>query len=145
MKIFFRLIVTLVGIILIWIAMVLGASELTGEVVTLLRPEEDGTTKKVRLWIVDIDDKTWVEHGTQDSFWIKQLADNSEISLIRNGEQKKYLASPDFNAHIIFHQLREEKYGIGDSIIEITSLGSSSRATCKGVPVRLKLQMGENL
>ena len=72
MKIFFRLIVTLVGIVLIWIAMVLGASELTGEVVTLLRPEEDGTTKKVRLWIVDIDDKTWVEHGTQDSFWIKQ-------------------------------------------------------------------------
>ena len=72
MKIFFRLIVTLVGIILIWIAMVLGASELTGEVVTLLRPEEDGTTKKVRLWIVDVDDKTWVEHGTQDSFWIKQ-------------------------------------------------------------------------
>ena len=89
--------------------MVLGASELTGEVVTLLRPEEDGTTKKVRLWIVVIDDKTWVEHGTQDSFWIKQLADNSEISLIRNGEQKKYLASPDFNAQIIYHQIREEK------------------------------------
>ena len=139
MKIFFRLIITLVGIILIWIALVLGASELTGEVVTLLRPEEDGTTKKVRLWIVDIDDKTWIEHGTKDSFWIKKLAYNSEISLIRSGEQKKYLAKPEFDAHAIYHQLREEKYGVGDSIIEITSLGSSGRAACKGVPVRLKL------
>tara|TARA_B100000029_G_scaffold426545_1_gene435501 strand:- start:910 stop:1335 length:426 start_codon:yes stop_codon:yes gene_type:complete len=137
MKIFFRIIVILIGIILIWVALIFGASELTGEVVTLLRPEQDGTTKKIRLWVVDINGKTWVEHGTEDSFWIKQLTNKPEISLIRNGVQKRYLATPDFNSHAIYHELREEKYGVGDRIIEITSLGSSGRETCKGVPVRL--------
>ena len=136
MKIIFRLVGILVGIILLWVSLVFSASELGGEVVTLLRPGQEGSFKKVRLWIVDDQDIAWIEHGTNKSFWINQLTHQSEISLIRGGVEEKYIAVPDLNSHDLYHQLRKEKYGIGERIIEITTFSSSK--SCEGLPVRLK-------
>ena len=55
MKIFFKLVVILVSIVILYGVVMFSVSELGGEVVTLIRPEPDGTTKEVRVWIVDVD------------------------------------------------------------------------------------------
>ncbi len=65
-----------------------GLSELGGEVATLVRPEADGSNKNIRVWIVDADNKSWIEHGDSESYWIKQLSNNSELLIIREGEEK---------------------------------------------------------
>ena len=62
----------------------------------------------------------------------------SEISVVRGGEEKRYIGVSDANAHELYHQLRREKYGIADRIVEITSFGLASKDACEGVPVRLK-------
>ena len=133
-----RFLVLLTGVTLLYVGLTFGASEFGGEVATLLRPEQDGSLKKVRVWIVDANNQSWVEHGDSNSFWITQLADPSEISVIRGGEEKKYIGVSDVNAHELYHQLRREKYGIADRIVEITSFGLASKDACAGVPVRLK-------
>lgn len=133
-----KLIIILAGIVFFYVSLMFGASELGGEVVTLLRPEQDGSIKEVRIWIVDADDNSWIEHGDSESFWINQLTDKPEISLIRGGEEKKYIAVPDLNSHELYHQLRKEKYGLADSIINIGSFGSANKDTCIGIPVKLK-------
>ena len=127
-----------IGIILLYVCLMIGASEFGGEVATLLRPEQDGKVKKVRVWIVDANNQSWVEHGDSNSFWINRLNTQSEISLIRGGEEKRYTAVPDLASHDLYHQLRSEKYGNADRIVEIGSFGIAAKDTCIGVPVRLK-------
>ena len=49
MRIFFKLVVILVSILILYVGLIFSASELGGEVVTLIRPEPDGSTKEVRV------------------------------------------------------------------------------------------------
>ena len=113
------------------------ASELGGEVITLIRPEPDGSTKEVRVWIVDADDQSWIEHGDSESYWINQLTERSEISLVR-GIEEKYISTSDENSHSLYHELRSEKYGISNKIIEFLSFGQVDKDNCNGIPVKLR-------
>tara|TARA_B100000953_G_scaffold231240_2_gene192666 strand:+ start:921 stop:1352 length:432 start_codon:yes stop_codon:yes gene_type:complete len=140
MKSFYKLTGISLVIIVFYVSLMLGSSELGGEVATLLRPEQDGSIKKIRIWIVDDDSKSWIEHGDNNSFWINQLKDQPEISLIREGQERDYIAIPDLNSHDHYHKLREEKYGIATKIVEIGSFNLSGKGGCKGIPVSLKLK-----
>ena len=73
MRLFLRCLGVLLGIIIIDALLMMGASELGGEVVTLIRPEPDGSTSEIRLWIVDADGQSWIEHGDGEAFWINRL------------------------------------------------------------------------
>ena len=53
-----------------------GPSEIAGE---------GGKTRAVRLWIVVDGLSSWVEHVDSSSFWIKQLVENPELKLKRDG------------------------------------------------------------
>ena len=138
MKIIFKLVVILVSVVILYGVVMFSVSELGGEVVTLIRPEPDGSTKEVRVWIVDADDQSWIEHGDRESFWINQLTNQSEISLIRGEEEKKYMAVLDANSHDLYHQLRKEQYGISNKIIEFLSFGQVDKDNCNGIPVKLR-------
>ena len=102
----------------------LGLSEIAGEVVTLTKSDEEGQTRTVRLWIVDDDSFSWVEHGDSSSFWIKQLVENPELKLERDGVTNIYHARADLESHALVHRLLNEKYGVIDSIIRM--LGGES-------------------
>ena len=115
-----------------------GLSELGGEVATLVRPEADQSNKNIRVWIVDADNKSWIEHGDSESYWIKQLSKNSELLIIRKGEEKKYLAFTDRDSHDFYHNLRREKYGLSDKMLDILAFGATSKENCEGIPVRLE-------
>ena len=137
MKIIYKLIIAFVAISIFYVSLNFVASELGGEVVQLIRHDPEGSTKNIRVWIVDARDQAWIEHGDTDSYWINRLSREPEVSLIRGGAEIKYTAVTDIGSHEIYHDLRREKYGIADRIIELLSFGAAHRNNCTGIPVRL--------
>ena len=99
MKFFLKLVVVLLSVAVVYMVLTLGLSELGGEVVTLARPEADGSTKNVRVWIVDSNNNSWIEHGTDESYWIEQSSNGIEVSVIRNKKKEKYEAFNDKESH----------------------------------------------
>jgi len=140
MKRTFKVITILLGVVVLYGASLVALSELGGEVVTLARPESDGSTKNTRVWIVDSDNNSWIEHGTDESYWIKQSTDEVEVSVIRDEKKQKYEAFTDREAHDFYHNLRREKYTFADKMLDILSFGATSKENCSGVPVRLVLK-----
>ena len=138
MKKFFKLVVILISIAILYGVLMFGLSELGGEVATLVRPEADGSNKNIRVWIVDADNKSWIEHGDSESYWIRGLIDDSELLIIRKGEEKKYLAFTDRDSHDFYHNLRREKYGLSDKMLDILAFDATSKENCEGIPVRLE-------
>ena len=137
MKIVYKLIIAFVAISIFYVSLYFAASELGGEVVQLIRNDSEGSTTSIRVWIVDARDQAWIEHGDTNSFWIKRLSSEPEVSLIRGGAEIKYTAVTDIDSHELYHDLRREKYGIADRIIELLSFGAAHRNNCTGIPVRL--------
>ena len=140
MKRTFKVIAILLGVVVLYGVSLVALSELGGEVATLARPEPDGSTKNIRVWIVDSDNNSWVEHGTDESYWIKQSTDEVEVSVIRDKKEQKYEAFTDRESHDFYHNLRKEKYTFADKMLDILSFGATSKENCAGVPVRLVLK-----
>ena len=138
MKKFLKLVVILIGIAIVYVVLMFSLSELGGEVVILVRPEADQSNKNIRVWIVDADNKSWIEHGDSESYWIQGLVNDSGIFIIREGKEQKYLAFDDRDSHDVYHKLRREKYGLADKMLDILSFGSTSKENCEGIPVRLE-------
>lgn len=114
-------------------------SELGGEVVTLIKSEEDNSSKKIRIWIVDSKNVSWIEHGDKDAYWMKKIADNNKIYIIRDNEKKSYKATVDSESHELYHKLRRTKYSWADRMLDILAFGAISEDKCSGIPVRLEL------
>ena len=135
MKIVYWLTGLVVGVPTLLLLIIYGASELGGEVVTLDRAEPNGEISRVRIWIVDQNGLSWIEHGDGDSLWIKQLRESANVVLSREGLTRTYVGTPDRDSHALYHQLRREKYGWADQTV---ALFGGSDVECEGVPVRLK-------
>ena len=136
MKAIYWLFGIVLGIPLLYFLAVYVASELGGEVVVLDRFDSTSEVSQVRIWIVDADDKSWIEHGDPNSPWITQLAQSPELTLNRADKTTRYLAKPDPENHALYHELRAAKYGVADQLIrQLTNPGE-----CSGVPVQLILQ-----
>lgn len=140
MKRTFKVFGVLLGLVVLYGVLGIAMSELGGEVATLVRPESDGSTKNIRVWIVDSDNNSWIEHGTEESYWIKQLSDGVEVSVIRSEKKEKYEAFIDKESHDFYHNLRREKYAFADKMLDILSFGATSKENCSGVSVRLVLK-----
>ena len=134
MEVVYWLVGLIVGIPALLMIVMYGASELGGEVVTLDRAEANGDVSQVRIWIVDQDNMSWVEHGDPGSFWITQLSESPDVVLSREGQTSKYFGTADADSHDLYHQLRSAKYGWADQVV---ALFTGSAAECQGVPVRL--------
>lgn len=135
MKIVYWLTGLVVLVALLPLFVIYAASELGGEVVTLDRVEPAGDISRVRIWIVDQNGTSWIEHADADSFWMTQLAKAASVVLSRGGQTNTYIGTPDRDSHDLYHRLRGEKYGWADSTV---ALFSGSAADCEGIPVRLE-------
>jgi len=140
MKKTFKVFAALLGVVVLYGVLLIALSELGGEVATLARPEADGSTKNVRVWIVDSNNNSWIEHGTDESYWIEQSSNGVEVSVIRNKKKEQYEAFNDKESHDFYHNLRSEKYAFADKMLDILSFGATSKENCSGVPVRLILK-----
>ena len=130
-----RVILILLAVVPSYFLVILAASELGGEVVTLLRPSVDGGFDEVRVWIVDDGDVTLIEHGSQGDGWLEALQAPGPISLLRGGIKIDYLGQQASALHARYHALRREKYGVADQMIE--TLTGASVDACEGMPVQL--------
>ena len=133
MKYLYWLIGILVAIPVLIFGTIYGASEAGGEVVTLERANADGTTSGVRLWVVDQNDATWIQHGDANAHWIQQLP--AVITVTRDGQTNTYMGVPDPEACETYYALRAEKYSWADDLIAV--FGAGRDAACTDVPVRL--------
>ena len=137
MRILFKIISEFVALVIAFFVLMLGLSEIGGEVVTLTKPLESGEQQTVRLWIVDQDGSAWLEHGDPSSFWIKNLSKNPQLTVERNGKTEIYQAMADPDSHELVHKLLRDKYGAIDAVIRLLG-GEADR--CPGVPVHLSFQ-----
>ena len=125
----------LAGATLAFFAAMYAASELGGEVVVLHRPSEQGSTDRVRIWIVEDGAGTWIEYGGRDAEWILRLAQDPAITVERNGALGRYRASPDPGSHALYHRLRRDKYGLASEIVD-RLVGKAD--ACPDIPVLLE-------
>ena len=132
-----RVIFFLLAMVPSYFLVVLAASELGGEVVTLLRPNVEGGFDEVRVWIVDDGDVTLIEHGSQGDEWLDDLKASGPISLVRDGVKIDYLGQQASALHAGYHALRREKYGLADRMIEV--LTGASVEACDGMPLQLQV------
>lgn len=134
-----RMLVILIGSVLAaavaFIVSIYVASEVGGEVVVLERKAPDGSTDRVRLWVVDDQDAAWIEHGAVDSHWMAALTADPTLVLERKGEPRLYRAYADPGMHKHYHDLRRQKYGFADWYVGL--LGGEGDA-CQSVPVRIE-------
>ena len=137
MRILFKIISGFVALVIAFFVLMLGLSEIGGEVVTLTKPLESGEQQTVRLWIVDQGGSAWLEHGDRSSFWIRNLSKDPQLTVERNGKTKIYQAMADPDSHELVHKLLRDKYGAIDAVIRLLG-GEADR--CPGVPVRLSFQ-----
>jgi hypothetical protein len=132
-----RVIFFLLAMVPSYFLVVLAASELGGEVVTLLRPNVEGGFDEVRVWIVDDGDVTLIEHGSRGDEWLDDLKASGPISLVRDGIKIDYLGQQASALHTGYHALRREKYGLADHMIEV--LTGASVDACDGMPLQLQV------
>ncbi len=140
MKWVLRIVGLVVGLLLAVVGVFYAASELGGDVVVLHKTLEDGSVKETRIWIVSNEDGTWIEHGHPEAHFIQRLDQDPVITLEREGVARQYNATPDTNAHKLFHTLRAEQYGIADSVVTLVTGDGES---CPRLPVRVELIEGE--
>ena len=137
MRLVLKILAAVIAIVLVWVGSVFAISELGGEVVTLSRIESDNSVKKIRIWIVDDNNKSYIEHGDEASYWMEMAKQGTVISLERGGVERRYLARADSDSHDMYHQLRREKYNHADALLEYISFGAMSTENCHGIPVIL--------
>ena len=119
-----------------YIVLTIFASELGGEVVTLLRPNEDRSISETRVWIVDTGTFEMIEHGEAGVGWLKLLKHSPNIQIRRGEQLVSYSGILAVEQHDLYHKLRREKYGVADQVIEWLSMTPSSE--CTGAPVVLR-------
>ena len=88
MRFFYTLLSAVLGAGGLFVIIIYSASELGGEVVTLVKQTSAGDYSNVRVWIVDRDDDAWIEHGEQGDFWLEQLFERPQLQLVRWGPVK---------------------------------------------------------
>lgn len=129
-----RLVVSLGALVGLMGAYVLahGALIEAGREVIVLRTEEpSGVWLETRLWIVDDGEVSWLHGG--DSQWMRNLADRPVVEMTRDGETRRYRATPVPGPHPRVHELLRAKYGIADRWVRF--VGPDGETT---MPVRLE-------
>lgn len=104
------------------------ASELGGEVVTVVTTDERGIDYETSLWVVDDAGQAWLRAGSTDSAWYQRLRQNPEIRMERDGEQHTYEAVPQPRKTARINALMARKYGVADRIVSLIRDDAASMA-----------------
>jgi hypothetical protein len=95
------------------------ASNLGGEVVTLVTRDADGREFETPLWIVEDDGSLWLRAGDPESRWLERLRGQPRVELVRDGERLPYRAFPEPDLSPRINRLMAEDYGWADSLLDL--------------------------
>ena len=85
--------------------------------------------------IVTKKERPTIEEETKERFSkLKDLIKDPTLLL----KKKKYIAFADRDSHDLYHNLRREKYGFSDKMLDILAFGATSKENCESIPVRLE-------
>ncbi|HEV8533159.1 MAG TPA: hypothetical protein VGT00_17175 [Methylomirabilota bacterium] len=125
--------VVLIVLVVGFFGLVLVASELGGEVITLHTQTASGE-KRTHLWVVDDAGFAWVRAGMSGSGWLARIERNPIVLVERGGRLIRYRAVPVRQPQVRdrIHALMLEKYGRADRLVSVL------RDPAQSVPVRLE-------
>lgn len=108
----------ILGSIAVWALIVAGtwlAGEQT-EVAVLHTRDERGVEFATKMWIVDLDDVTWVRVANPRRAWYRRLLANPRVELERGGRREARLAIPEPTpeARLAVDEAFAAKYGLVD-------------------------------
>lgn len=109
--------------------LVILASELAGEVVTVHTVAPDGAPKATRLWVVDDGGAEWLRAGVPSEPWLAHVDRTPVIEFERAGTTRRMRAVPvrdDPAVHARIHALMRERYGNVDRFISMLRDGDKS-------------------
>ena len=133
MKIFRWILGSVVGLVVLVFVLQLVASERV-EVVELHTLDEQGEEVITRLWIVDHLGYQYLRVGADGSEWFSRIQANGEFEVTRNSRRYKYTAVLREEESERINRLMRDKYGWGDSLIEILVGGREA-----SIPIELQL------
>ena len=105
-----------VAVVVVLVALLYLASE-SGEVVVLTSVDERGEFHETRVWIVDIEDETYLRAGTAESAWLERVLARPRVTVERGGERREVrlvvatAMTGNVNAHMAY------KYGVADMVV----------------------------
>ena len=116
MKRLARFLAYAVAVVVVLVALLFAASE-SGEVVVLTSVDESGAFHETRVWIVDLDDGTYLRAGTAEQGWLERVRARPLVILERGGEQRevRLVVATDMTAAVNAHMAH--KYGVADMVV----------------------------
>lgn len=133
-----KVVLLIVALPVLYVALMMGASEFAEEVVTLRSFEPDGKSFETSLWIVE--DKRgdlWMRAGQPTAGWVERIRINPNVELVRDGTTSLRTAELLPKKRDTIHALMRARYGWADILISGMRDGTTS------VAVRLA-ERGEN-
>jgi hypothetical protein len=124
-----NLVLLAVSIPLLYVGLMMGASEFAEEVVTLRTYDPDGKSYETSLWIVE--DKRgdlWLRAGQSGSGWLERIRVNPDVDLVRAGTTSPRTAEVLPKNRDKIHAMMRERYGWADIIVSGMRDGSESIA-----------------
>ena len=113
---------------LLYLGLMMGASEFAEEVVELRTSDESGS-HPTSLWIVeDRSGNLWMRAGMSDSGWVERIRANPDAELVRGGTTSLRTAVLFPKRRDQVHAMMAERYGWSDKIISAMRDGSGSIA-----------------
>ena len=109
--------------------LVILASEMAGEVVTVHTIAPDGTPKATRLWVVDDGGTLWLRAGVPSEAWLAHVDRTPVIGFERGGSTTRMRAVPvrdDPAVRERIHALMRARYGNVDVLISMLREGEKS-------------------
>ena len=115
---------TILGVLVVCLLalVIITATPLVGEIVTLHTHDADDAWQTTPLWIVDLDSGSYLRAGTPDkSGWLNRLRANPKARLEHSAqvEEVTLIESPARREEV--HLAMAEKYGWADSFVALVS------------------------
>jgi hypothetical protein len=93
----------------------------------------DGSTRSTHVWYVVNHGQTWLEAGTPENGWFRDVETSPHVVLTIDGRATEYVAEPirEPSGHVRIRAMMRAKYGIRDRWIALIF------ATSRSILVRL--------
>ena len=88
----------------------------SGGVAVIETQTPDGTVRSTHVWYVEPNGELWLEAGTPENAWFRDVQTSPVVTLKANGRVSRYSARPvdDPPAHSRIRSLIRDKYGLRD-------------------------------
>ena len=105
-----------VAVVVVLVALLFIASE-SGEVVVLTSADASGEFHETRVWIVDVEDATYLRAGSSDSAWLERVRARPLVMLERGDERREVRLVVAEDQTGVVNGLMAYKYGVADMVV----------------------------